>query len=471
MAATEFLWRRLIIVLGVSCSWQRRKTLSLGKKTTNPKDLICNILSEFRSQATRKGYIALIDQSLISGVTFFTSVLLARFLRPTEYGAFVLAYAIFLFLNGVQEALVTNPLMVLNAPLEENKLRQYVTSTAIFQVLLGLSFIFLLLGTFAFSSHYFPKFAFVSVFPVLAFVVFAFQAQELFRRVLFARMNFSGGFINDLIAYGCQIIGISFLVYTKSLSIVNAFGVIAISFMIAAFFGCVQCRDFLTGRIFAFKSVMKGNWNQGRWLLGSNLALWISSQSGLFITAFFLGPVGPAVLKASQNIVAPTHIILQSLENLIPSPASRKLATKGRLAFQRFLNKATKVVLTLVIPYLLLVSLYPEWLLKLFYHDQYKRYGIIVVLIAVRYIFASSNMVNMIGLRVLRKSKDIFHAYLYAGILTIIVSIPLVKYFGIIGGAIGALLSSITVFLLNKHSFKKFLTEMTSDSRKHKVKE
>lgn len=427
----------------------------------NFRNLFFSVQKKLKSQVARKGYIVLIDQCVVSAVTFLTSILLARFLNLKDYGIFVLAYAILLFMNTIQEAVVIKPMMVLNASLDGIKLRQYMTSTAFSQLLLGSAIVFLILGASVVSRLCFLKYDFAQICLFLAFVTFAFQSQEFFRRILFARMNFIGGFINDLIGYGLQIIGILFLVCTKQLSTINAFSVIATSFMIAAFIGWFQCRIFLTINIFGFKDVVIKNWTHGKWLLSSNMALWVSGQFYLFVTAFFIGPAGPAILKACQNIIAPTHIVLQSLENLLSSPASRKLRTEGLLTFKRFLKTATKVVLALIVPYCVLVSLYSEGFLKLFYGNQYEGYGIVVILITARYIASSFNRINMIGLRVLHRPSSIFYAYLFASILTIIISIPLVKYFGVIGSAIGALLSGITVFLINRRSFKQSLAEIS----------
>src|SRR5438093_13371840 len=59
------------------------------------------------------GLIALADQAIVSGVNFATLLILARYLAPTGYGIYVLLFAILLFINGLQNALITAPLMVL----------------------------------------------------------------------------------------------------------------------------------------------------------------------------------------------------------------------------------------------------------------------------------------------------------------------------------------------------------------------
>lgn len=52
------------------------------------------------------------DQALFAGANFLVSILLARWLKPAAYGAFSLAYAIFLLLGTVHTGLWTEPMLV-----------------------------------------------------------------------------------------------------------------------------------------------------------------------------------------------------------------------------------------------------------------------------------------------------------------------------------------------------------------------
>ena len=48
-----------------------------------------------------KGGLAIVDQGLISGSNFLIGILLARWLMPEAYGAFALAFSVFLLLSYV----------------------------------------------------------------------------------------------------------------------------------------------------------------------------------------------------------------------------------------------------------------------------------------------------------------------------------------------------------------------------------
>jgi len=435
--------------------------LATKQSQTMNYNLLSRLQRNLKSQTAFKGSIAIIDQCIVSGVTFLTGIILARSLKVAEFGIFVLAYSILLFTNNVQISLVTGPMMVLSAPLKNEKLRQYITSTGVSQLFLSALIAILILFISNSWRIFSPATELPAVGNVLAFTIFCFQSQQFFRRTLFSRMDLAGGLLNDTISYGLQITGILILLYIDQLSACNALYIIAISAAIAVIIGSVQCKKFLTKDMSGFKQTIMKNWNHGRWLLGSSLSQWICYQSYFFITAFFLGTVGPAILKACQNIIAPTHIVLQSLENIIPSTASRKFTEGGMPVLRKFLNEASINILALIIPYCLFVSIFAERFLKLFYQNLYKDYGIIVVLIAIQYIIDSLNREYMFGLRVLDKPHKIFLSFFYASIVTVIISIPLVKFFGVKGSVFGLIISVAIVLFTVRYYFNKAIFETT----------
>ena len=56
-----------------------------------------------------KGSLAVLDQGLISGSNFLIGILLARWLLPAQYGAYGLAFEIFLLLSFFHQALLIEP--------------------------------------------------------------------------------------------------------------------------------------------------------------------------------------------------------------------------------------------------------------------------------------------------------------------------------------------------------------------------
>lgn len=95
----------------------------------------------------KQGALAVLDQGLFSGSNFALNVLLARWLTSSEYGAFSVAFAIYLFFTGFHNALILEPMTVLGPANHANQLDQYVFSQfrlhAVVTVILGILMAFL----------------------------------------------------------------------------------------------------------------------------------------------------------------------------------------------------------------------------------------------------------------------------------------------------------------------------------------
>src|SRR4051812_486920 len=69
---------------------------------------------------------ALIDQALVSGSNFLLGIVLARTLDPNQYGAFGVAFSVFLLLSLVHQSLILEPMGVFGPSQYADRLKQYV---------------------------------------------------------------------------------------------------------------------------------------------------------------------------------------------------------------------------------------------------------------------------------------------------------------------------------------------------------
>src|SRR3981081_680030 len=75
-----------------------------------------------------KGGLALLAQALISGANFLVGILLARWLFPAVYGAYALAFALFLLLSFVSQSLLFEPMAVFSGSAYRKSMRGYFRS-------------------------------------------------------------------------------------------------------------------------------------------------------------------------------------------------------------------------------------------------------------------------------------------------------------------------------------------------------
>src|SRR5436305_9896544 len=74
-----------------------------------------------------RGGLSILHQGLFAGANFVLNILLARWLAPAEYGAFSLAYSVFLLFAVVHTALFIEPLMVFGSGKYQRMFSNYVS--------------------------------------------------------------------------------------------------------------------------------------------------------------------------------------------------------------------------------------------------------------------------------------------------------------------------------------------------------
>src|ERR1700736_6849789 len=96
-----------------------------------------------------KGGLAILDQGLISGSNFLIGILLARWLIPAQYGAFSLAFSVFLLLSYVYHSLLSEPQGVFSGSAYRHCLRGYLKALLGIQAILTVFGLVLLGGSAA----------------------------------------------------------------------------------------------------------------------------------------------------------------------------------------------------------------------------------------------------------------------------------------------------------------------------------
>lgn len=259
---------------------------------------------------------------MVSGLNFLTGVLLARFLGVEHYGQFVILYAVLLYANNIQIALVLAPMLSLIP-----QINSAISRTKYFNGILTFQFIFsfvisISIGVIGyFISQWFSIPYLRESIVAVSFSILAFQLQDWLRRYFFVCFKSKNVFFNDIISYGGQIALLYILHSWNKLNLTTAFWAIFITSTIAFFIG-IPFRDFSLSLVKA-RVIFRKNRIFGRNLFFSGQINWAGSQGIMILSGTALGATAAGGIRAAQNIVGPLNIIFQGMENIIPIQASR----------------------------------------------------------------------------------------------------------------------------------------------------
>ena len=383
------------------------------------------------------------DQATVSGTNFLTALVLARVASKEQYGAFVLAFSVMMLMNLFQNALVTKPLTVLGASSSPASFGRYVTALAVWQFVLGAGAggaVMLGATWYALGGRANP---FSEAVFVMGGALLFVQFQEFFRRVLFTRFEVAKVLRNDVVCCAVQLAGLLVLWSRDALSANTVFGLIAVSTGCGAVTGLLQCRGWLKGDFSGLRRIVAENWRFGRWVLGTNMAWYASTQLYLLIAGALLGLRGPAILEASRTIMAPTQILYFSAGNVLPSLGASRLHAGGPIALRCLVGVMSVAMMVVVGMYCLAVALAPERLLDVFYRGQYAGYGGVVQLYALMYFLMNSALIFNLGIDSLARPDRNFLIMLVTAAVALVVAFPLVHSWGVYGAALGMVLTQI----------------------------
>jgi O-antigen/teichoic acid export membrane protein len=186
-------------------------------------------------------------------------------------------------------------------------------------------------------------------------------------------------------------------------------------------------------------------WRHARWLMGSTIIQWISGNAFLLAAGGILGTLALGAVKMALNLMGFFNVFFQALENKVPVSASYLFYHKGKREMYYYLKKVTLTGLLVTLLIIVLISGFAEKIIHLTYGEAYIQYAYVVVAFGLMQLLIFFGMPFRFAIRTLNMTKDIFYAYLLTASFGLLLAVPLVKSFGIIGVIIGLVSSQLIV--------------------------
>ena len=317
------------------------------------------------------------DQAIVSGSNFAFGIAMARLLGIEGYGQWVLLYALVLYANTYAASLVYTPLLTAlpkAEPGEESA--RLIRGTLTVQLLLALVLAGALMIGVTLADHYLPQWHGGGVVWPMALALVGFQLQDWTRRCFFAQRRGLPVVLSDLVAYGGQLAVVCLLGWARLLTVETAFLSLAGSYAAGFIVSMAQLR--LRPSWKDGLEIMRSMWRTSRDYFLSWQFQWLGSQGVLFIGAGSLGVQSAGAIRAAQNLLGPTNVLFQAMENLVPVRCSLHFKQRGNAGLRQYLFK---VLLLGGVPlglFLLIVGVFGTQLLRAAYGDAYVGFGYLV---------------------------------------------------------------------------------------------
>lgn len=398
-------------------------------------------------RVAREGYLAALDSAAISLSNFLATVILARYVSPSELGVYGVGFIALRLARSLQEGLIIQPMNVIGASMDGEAFRRYATSTSLIQLALALGTSLSVAVGGWLLTRMGNDVAGPAIFS-LWFVFLSWQLQEYLRRMLYTRGDVFNAVANTLLANGARIGLMLWWAPTGRLNGIAGLDAIAWGSLLAILAGIWFTRSFWSRHVQDLRGVWRMNWDFGRWMLGGMLANWVAIEFYPVLTAGMISFAAAGAYRALQNLVAPIHVLLRATDTFLTPRAARLFHQEGRGALARTLRLTYLLAGLPVLGVLSLAMLFPKEVLRLLYGETYVSYSAGVVLMALFYLLWFAYWPLQTALKAVRHSQPIFIANLAAIITMFTVGIWAIQRWGVYGTILGQALNALVVSLI-----------------------
>lgn len=399
------------------------------------------------------GAWAIADQGMFAISNFGINVLLARWLAPAEYGAFGVAYSVFLFVGTVHTAIFSEPLLVFGPNKYNNRLQDYLRLLLRWQWLSGSAFgaLLVLIGAALWYLGY------ASIAPTLVAVALSCPAilfQWLMRRACYVnlrpRLAATGGAIYMALAGGLVIGAYKLSILGPATALASmAIGSLATGLWLGARLGV----NLGIQRSRAFRlMVLTDHWRYGRWEVGASALTWIPGNLFYLVLPILDGLGSVGTLRALMNVIMPamqTNVAL----SVVILPAMARASRGPRSYFTRIVGLTTALFMGGALLYGLLAAIFSRPVLGMLYGPQYGAFAPILWVLAVLPVMAGWKAALSGALRALRRPDALFYANVAASLATATIGLLCVTVWHLVGAGFGFVLSAFVGALVLSFRF------------------
>lgn len=395
-----------------------------------------------------KGSLAIADQGIFAGSNFLLNVLLARWLAPAEYGAFALAYSVFLLLLVVHDALFTSPMLVFGSSKYREQFARYLG------ILLRGHFAFalpgaVLLAAIAFViAHLYSEAvgrALLSVAIAAPFILLVWLLRRAFYAQLTLRWAVGGGCVQFVVLFS------SVLTFRALGYLTAATGLVALggSSLVTSLLLLVVLRPTLTAGASSIRTVWTEHWGYGKWILAAAGPTWLINNIYYLVLPMMAGLAEAGALKALMNLAMPALQSVSALGVLLMPILVRERGRRGHGALKKMTTLAALVFATGSICYLALLLGFGFRILRFLYAGKYVTESWwLLLLVGLLPLVQSVPAVLGAALGSIERPDLYFWAILGGVTSALLLGVPIALDIGLPGALVGFILSFGTTAVL-----------------------
>ncbi|MEM7427577.1 MAG: hypothetical protein AAF441_15900 [Pseudomonadota bacterium] len=417
--------------------------------------------------------VTVLDQAIVSGTRFATSVLVARYAGAQELGTYTLALSIFMILASIEHALVSGPYAVFSHRHEKEQKRRLAGSVVLHLtgLMLLIAFICGLVaaGTGAAALFLGSEFAGLSEFSwlclLLGICLPLLLARSFARSFTLAHFDHAGVTYLDVVADGLILGGLLLLIGGGLLTGETALIAIGAGGAAASVVWFFRYRRELVFEMSAVKTDLHRHLRFGKWVVAAEILGTAQGYLVLWLLAGTRSVTETGIYAACLAIANLLNPVLIGLASYFTPHLARTFAAHGTGLLRRRSYLATGAMCAVVFAFLLFISLFGEETMRFVMADDiYSGQQSTLILLTLGLLFGSVGFGAETSLWIREQNRLSFIASAIAFTVTLTTGVYLVTEFGVAGAAAATLLGR-AVFAVVSIGFDVHHTKRASAGR------
>lgn len=422
-----------------------------------------------RTWFPRLGF-SFLDQGIVSGATFVINILLARWLAPLEYGAFAVAYTAFLFVSGFHNALILEPMSVLQPAQNDTSVSTYLGGIVWLHLAITACFSIAVFGAGTVVGAGALRGALWGLAIALPVVLMFW----LFRRAYYVQTRPRLAAITSMVYAVALLVGTALLWHVGGLSALTALLLMGAASVIACGVGWHRLGmsrklliDELSGS--GIRWLTREHWRYGRWIAVAALISLAIVQIQTFFVADIVGLDAAGVLRAIQTFSFPmAQLVVVSGYLGVPLLAREAAQNSARDLWRKTVAITCSLVIATV-AYAIVLTAFGVGLEGIVYGHRYRDWVWLIPIVVSWPVFSAVGSGFSMTLRALQQSKY----YALVGVVTIPIGVGSAWLFtvrwGIGGAAASIVLSEAIAALLTILAYLWFVRRGDRERDRFKV--
>jgi O-antigen/teichoic acid export membrane protein len=394
--------------------------------------------------ASGKDVLAVLDQAVVSGTSFVTTILLWRWCGPGELGVYSLGFTLLVTWGCVQESLIALPYTLYRHRPLKGTPAEYAGSVLVHQGLLSaLALITLAAAGVALSwGGFVPGLA--GVTWVLALVMPFALFREFGRRFAFAHLGMAEALALDGTVAALQLAGLAALAWAGALSAGSAFATVGAACALTGAAWLYWARDEFAVRGSQWRATMRQSWTLGKWIFAGQLTLSVQAYFIHWLLAGTSGAAATGVYTACMSIALFSNPLILGISNALAPRTAQAFTEGGGGELRRVVFQTTALLAAAMALFCAAVFVGGDDVMALLYHgSQYEGHDHTVAVLALAMLASALGMPASNGLTAVERPDVVFKVSLVAVGLSVALVPFLVAEWGVTGAAYGFLAGNV----------------------------